>query len=133
MKKNVRNALAISGLAIALGTSGIIFDASANSRSPIQYSHQQRIIRSRKTENAMRFSFKRNNINATVTTIASDSLIVFSGETTYTVKISSSTRLLNKGWGKINISDIKVGDKIKVSGNVAGAIITARKIRDISL
>lgn len=135
MKKSVRKALVISGLAIALGTTGLTLDANAstNSQNNIQCSHQQRIMRSRKAENNMRLYFKRRNISAEVTAIAANSLTATNNSKTYTLKISPETRLLNSKWEKINFSDIKVGDQIKVSGNITDTIITAKKIRDISL
>jgi preprotein translocase subunit YajC len=135
MKKNVRQALAISGLAIALGTTGITLDANAytGTQNYTRSSHQERILRSRKSENAKNHFGMHGIIVSTVTAINSDSLTVKSDSKKYTVNISSNTRILNKKWEKINLSNIQEGDKIKIAGNISDTIIAANTIRDISL
>ncbi|MDD5463851.1 MAG: hypothetical protein PHP62_01780 [Candidatus Moranbacteria bacterium] len=138
MKKNVRNALAISGLALAIGASGLTLTASANTarnnRGP-QFERQQnpsKITRLKKTEN-ITSSAHRRTIPGIVDIISSDSLTITKGNKTYTVAIPLTARILNRKWNAMPFSDIKKGDKVRVFGTVSGANITAQTIRDISL
>ena len=132
MKKNVRNALAISGLAIAIGTSGFTLDASANtgSRGQWQGSHQERILRPRKFETG---TSGRRIVVGTVSAVSDNSVTITSGLKTFTVNTSGDTRLLNQSWKTINFSNIAVGNKIRVFGTIADLTVTAQTVRDISL
>jgi hypothetical protein len=134
MKKNVRNALAISGLALAIGASGLTLTASANTTTAKIEKHQSltKIARVKKTE-TIKNDFHKRTFHGTVTEISADSLTITKGSKTFTVNTSSTTRILNNNWKTINFSDIKSGDKIKIQGTVSNTIITARTIRDISL
>ncbi|EKE12114.1 MAG: hypothetical protein ACD_14C00012G0001 [uncultured bacterium] len=136
MKKNMRNALAISGLAIAIGTSGFILDASANMNnrsSRIQRSHQERITRTKNTNGSEKISHTRGFAVGTVSNITEDSLTISNGSKTYIARFSEETRLLNHSWKSIILSDIKEGDKIKVFGTITDGIVTAKTIRNISI
>jgi len=138
MKKNVRNALAISGLALAIGTSGLTLTASANTtrnnRGP-QFERQQnpsKITRSKKDENVRNITHRRT-IPGIVESILDDSLTMTKGNKIYTVSIPSTTRVLDHRWNTMPFSDIKKGDKVRISGTISGTNITAQTIRNISL
>ena len=132
MKKNVRNALAISGLAIAIGTSGFILDASANTSTGarVQRSHQERILRTRKAEAS---TIGRRIVVGTVTAVSDSSITITSGSKTYTINTSDNTRFLNQSWKTISLSNIQTGNKIRVFGTIADTTVTAKTVRDISL
>lgn len=133
MKKNVRNALAISGLALAIGASGLTLTASANSNQNyrIQRSHQERIMRTKiKTEKVMH---ARRFVSGFVSAVGTNSITVTQGMRSFTVNTTGDTRLLNRAWKTIDFADIQVGNKVKVAGTIADTIVTAKTIRDISL
>ena len=134
MKKNVRNALAISGLAIAIGTSSFALEASANtgSTSKIQRSHQERIVRTKKTTTE-KVVHNRRFVAGTVATVGDNMLTITRGTKTFTINIATDTRLLNKAWKTINFSDIQVGNKIRVAGTITDTTVAAKTVRDISL
>jgi hypothetical protein len=137
MKKNVRNALAISGLALAIGASGLTLSASANTsndRNLRTEKHQSltKIARIKKTE-AIRNITHRRTIPGVVSAVSADAITITKGNKTYSVTISATTRTLNRRWQTIALSDIKTGDKIRVSGTVIGTAITAQTVRDISI
>ncbi|HCO99434.1 MAG TPA: hypothetical protein DIT56_02395 [Candidatus Moranbacteria bacterium] len=139
MKKNVRNALAISGLAIAIGASGLTLTASANvinNGRGLRLERQEnpsKITRIKKTENVRSVTHRRT-IPGIVQSISANSLIMTKGNKTYTVAISGATRLLNRKWITItSFSDIKEGDKVRIFGTISGTNITAQTVRDISL
>ncbi|MDD5397016.1 MAG: hypothetical protein PHW24_03075 [Candidatus Moranbacteria bacterium] len=134
MKKNVRNALAISGLALAIGASGFTLEASANmgTNGRIQRSHQERIVRTRKASLEKNIVGHRLVVGA-VSSIGDNSLTVTRGAKTFTINIASDTRLLNRSWKAIAFSDIQTGNKIRVAGTISGTTLTAKTIRDISL
>lgn len=130
----MRNALAISGLALAIGASGFTLDASANTgnRGRIQRSHQERIVRTKKITTE-RIATGRRVTVGTVSEKTGSTITLTRGAKTYTVNASTDTRVLNKTWNTIALSDIKVGDKIRVFGTVSDTTISAKTIRDISL
>jgi hypothetical protein len=134
MKKNVRNALAISGLALAIGASGLTLTASANENrgARILRSHQERIIRTKKlrTEKSM---VNHRFVVGLVDSVSDNSLTITSGAKTYAVSISTNTRLLDRNWGEIKQADIQRGHKIKISGKITERNIAAKTVRDISL
>jgi len=133
MKKNMRNALAISGLAIAMGTSTFMLEASANDgTSRIQRSHQERILKTKKL-NTEKISRNRRHIVGVVTAIEGNSITITKGSKTFTVTVAADTRLLNRSWQPITIDKIAVGNKLKVTGTITDATIAAKTIRDISL
>jgi hypothetical protein len=134
MKKNVRNALAISGLALAIGASGLTLTASANENrgARILRSHQERIIRTKKLRTEKTMPAHRFVVGL-VSGISDNSLTITSGSKTYTVNIPANTRLLNRSWGEIKMTDIQKGHKIKISGKITELNIAAKTIRDISL
>lgn len=137
MKKNVRNALAISGLALAIGASGLTLTASANTanRSGLNTERQQsitKITRIKKAEEIKNIKHRRT-IPGFVSAISTDSLTITKGEKTYTVTTSLATRVLDRKWNTTAFSDIKIGDKVRVFGTVLTTDITAQTIRDISL
>jgi hypothetical protein len=135
MKKNVRNALAISGLALAIGASGLTLTASANTgERSSRIERQQNVtknVRSKKTE-ATEF-IKKKTVIGTVTAVSNETISIQKAEKTYTITITPETRILNASWKKITLSDIKEGDKIRVLGSLANTTISARTVRDISL
>ncbi|EKD58694.1 MAG: hypothetical protein ACD_56C00069G0008 [uncultured bacterium] len=130
MKKNVRKALAISGMAIAIGTSSLIMDASA--KEGVQRSHQERIIKAKSTESE-RSSNKSRATVGIVRAVSENSITFERRSKKFTARISDETRLRDRLWKDISISQINVGDKIKVLGTVSDEIITAKTIRRVSV
>ena len=61
------------------------------------------------------------------------SFVITVRNTDYTVTAMTSARVINRVWKKIALSDIKVGDKVRVYGAITGTNITAEIVRDISL
>lgn len=135
MKKNMRNALAISGLALAMGTSSLILEASANNGSKygFQRSHQERIMKTRKL-NTEKISTKRLFIIGTVSEInlETKTITIIKDSKTFTVS-ASNARTLGSNWQAIDLTSIAVGHRIKVSGTIADNVITAKTIRNLSL
>ncbi len=139
MKKNVRNALAISGLALAIGASGLTLTASASmtsNNSGLRFERHQnpsKIARVKKVDRSEKTRWHRRTISGIVSSMSTDSITITKGAKTFTVDISTETRVLNRAWTAINLIDIKVGDKIRVLGTLADTAITATTIRDVSL
>lgn len=135
MKKNVQKALAISGIAITLGTSGFILEASANENLGFRRcgSHQERILKSKKSENGNKNMFSRRALLGTVTAVGENSLTIQRGEKTFTVNISSDTRLLDRDWETLSLSEIEIGHKVRVLGTISDSTITAKTLRDVSI
>lgn len=139
MKKNVRNALAISGLAIAIGTSGLTLTARAstsNNGNSLRFDRHQnpsKIIRSKKTDRSEMVKMKKNVINGIIISTSDDSITIKKGARSFTVSISPETRTLNRAWQTISVSDIKVGHKVKISGLFSNTNLNAKTIRNISL
>lgn len=139
MKKNVRNALAISGLAIAIGASGLTLTASAhpsrNGNGP-RFERQQnpsKIARIKKVDRGEKTNRHRRTLPGIVTAVSNDEIIMTKGSKKLTVKKSAETRILNRKWDVIEFSQIKIGDKIRVIGTLADKTITAQTIRNVSL
>jgi hypothetical protein len=132
MKKNMRNALAISGLAIVLGTSGVAFDASASTLNGKDFQYERNFKKKNflKNQNLQRH---RRILFGKVISVSDNSLTMTRGQKTFTVNKISGTRVFNKNWQKINFSQIKVNDKIRVQGTLSETTISARTIRDVSL
>jgi len=134
MKKNVRNALAISGLALAMGASAFTMEASANMKGSarIQRSHQERIMGSKKikTEKVMQ---AHRFVTGFVQSVDNNTLTVTQGSKTFTVTVPTTTRILNRSWKEIPLTNIQVGNKVKISGTITDLKVTAKTIRDISL
>ncbi|NTV41067.1 MAG: hypothetical protein HGA61_02220 [Candidatus Moranbacteria bacterium] len=132
MKKNMRNALAISGIAIVLGMSSMVFDANAGTLKEGLCKYKKDFKGKNLSKN-QRFQRHRKSISASVVSVSDNFLTATRGSKTFTIKTSEHTRLFDKDWKRIKITDIKNGDKIKVSGTLSELSITARTIRDISL
>lgn len=137
MKKNVRNALAISGLALAIGASGLTLTASANtaaSRDTKIERHQSltKIARVKKTENIKDASHRRT-FAGVASNISANSLTITRGAKTFTVTTTDATRILNRNWTAIKLSDIKDGDKVRVQGTLTDTTIAASTLRDITI
>ncbi len=129
MKQKVRKVLAVSGMAIVIGTSGFGYEASANMRQ-IRKNHR---IETRQESRSERHITKKRTIPGIVQAVSSDSFTLMSGNKTYTVKTTQSTRVLNRKWVKISLLDIKQGDKVRVQGSVSNLEMTATTVRDISI
>ncbi len=133
MKKNMRNALAISGIAIVFGTSGIVLDANANTLTEKNFRHE-RSLKGKTLPKADLVQRHRKGLTGTVTSVSADSLIITKNAKTFTVNnASTTTRVFDKSWKSINFSDIKTGDKIVVHGTLTDTTISARTIRDLSI
>jgi hypothetical protein len=129
MKQKVRKVLAVSGMAIVIGTSGFGYEASANMRQ-IKKNHR---IETRQENRSERHTIKKRIVPGIIQTVNSDSFTLKSGNKTYTIKTTESTRVLNRKWEKISLSDIKQGEKVRVLGLVSNLEITATTVRDISI
>lgn len=117
-----------------MGTSALTLDASADmgNRGRIQRSHQERIVRTKKITTE-RIATGRRVTVGTVSEKTGSTITLTRGAKTYTINASTDTRVLNKTWNTIALSDIKVGDKIRVFGTIADTTISAKTIRNISL
>ena len=138
MKKNVRKALAISGLAIAIGASGLTLTASADTNSKNQrferHQNPYKISRAtKKVDSSEKTKWHRRAIPGFVSSISNDSITIKKGNKEFIVKISNETRILDRTWKTINLSEIKTGHKIRVFGTLSGTTVTAQTIRDISI
>lgn len=132
MKKNMRNALAISGMAIVLGTSGIVLDANAKTINDGGLRHERGLKGKNVLKNDL-LQRHRKGLSGTVASIKSDSLDITKGTKTFTVSNTTTTRVFNKAWKSINFSDIQTTDKLVVHGTLTGTNFSARTIRDLSL
>lgn len=72
-------------------------------------------------------------MQGTVKAVSGSSLTLTVHSTDYMVNAASSARIKNRKWHTITLTDIQVGDKVRVYGSVSGTVVTARIIRDISL
>jgi hypothetical protein len=139
MKKNVRNALAISGLALAIGASGLTLTASAHAPrngGALHFEKHQnpsKITRLKKIDRGEKTTWHRRAIPGIVSSVSADSLVIKRGDKIFTVNVSGETRISNRYWKTIALSDIKEGDKVKISGAIADTTVTAKTIRAISL
>lgn len=86
-----------------------------------------------KTEKSGRQAGTGKTFEGTASNIASDSLSLAVGSQTYTIKVSSTTNVVNKKFLKISLNSIKDGDKVRVFGSASDNEITAQVVRDISL
>jgi hypothetical protein len=71
-----------------------------------------------------------------VTAISGNTLTVTvnnGNSTLYTVNIETGDILVNRIWDKINLSDIKVNDKVMVFGTATSTTINAKLVKDLSL
>ncbi|HOF42229.1 MAG TPA: hypothetical protein PLF30_02350 [Candidatus Moranbacteria bacterium] len=134
MKGNVRKALAISGIAITVGTAGIVYDASAGSGSDrsMHGSQQEKMTRSKKTENVKNRIKNLRSIRGTVTAKTGDSLIIKKGEKEYLLKINPDSRILNSKWQSLKLSDIKNGDRVRISVKQVDLVLMAKIVRNLS-
>lgn len=133
MKKNVRKALAISGLAFAIGASSFTLRANAgnDTTARIQRSHQERIVRVKNLKSE-RISHTRGFAVGTVSVISENSITIENKSKHFSARISAETRLLDGAWNNITLSDIKIGDRVKVFGTTSDGVISAKTIRNIS-
>lgn len=68
-----------------------------------------------------------------VKSVSNGSFVLAVRDTDYTVTTDASTRIVNRTWHKIPLSDLRVGDKVRVFGVANDAGIAANLVRDISL
>lgn len=61
------------------------------------------------------------------------SIVATFGKIDYTVNVSSDTSVLNFRWARVNLSDFKQGDHVRVYGAADGTTIDATVVRDVSL
>ena len=128
----MRNALAISGMAIVLGTSGFALDASANTFKENNF-RQERNLKNKAVPKNSSVQRHRRGLTGTVSNVATDSLTIVKGTKTFTVTKTDTTRVFNKAWKNIDFSNIKTGDKVVIHGTLTDTTLTARTIRDLSL
>lgn len=78
--------------------------------------------------------FTEITINGGVTAVSGSTITVKANNgTSYTVNIEVSDILVNRIWDKINISDIKINDRVMVYGTVSSTTIDAKLVKDLSL
>lgn len=138
MKQNVRRALAISGIAVVIGTTGIAHNADAKIETKIEKnSHSKEFstrnnfttnVAARKQET----SKQRRTVLGTVTYISENYLKIKTRNKIYTVNISPNTRILDVGWQKMSPQNIKLNDKLRILGTISEKNISAQTIRDVS-
>ena len=128
----MRNALAISGMAIVLGTSGFVLDASANTFNGNNFRHE-RNLKNKTVPKPIGTQRHRRGLAGTVTSVTTDSLTITKYAKTFTVTKTGTTRIFNKAWQTVDFANIKVGDQLIVHGTLTDTTLTARTIRDLSL
>lgn len=151
MKQKVRKALAISGMAIVVGTSGIAHTANAynperktfakneyrNNKEQSKTWQEHRGERRGSDQELRREEYRKyRGIRMTpgvVTAITDTTITIKRGERVFSVSTTNTTKYIDRKWNSIVRTDIKVGDKIRVRGTVTENTITAKHIRNISL
>ena len=128
----MRNALAISGMAIVLGTSGMVLDASANTFNENNFRHE-RNLKNKVVPKTNVTQRHRRGLAGTVASMTTDSLTITKNAKTFTVTKTGTTRIFNKAWQTVDFANIKVGDQLIVHGTLTDTTLTARTIRDLSL
>ena len=77
--------------------------------------------------------FAQHVVNGSITAISGSTLTVQSENgTSYTVN-TSSAKFLAKSQTAASLSEVKVGDKVHIFGNISGTSVTAEIVHDISL
>lgn len=135
MKQKVRRALAVSGIAIAVGTTGFGFDAFAQTRDAV--AGKSRLYQSGQTHRLSATERHKKDAKTVVGIAQSDAtestLTLKRGEKTYTVNLENA-KVLDRHRGAIAKTDIKSGDKVKVKGTLSGTdTLTASIVRDFSI
>lgn len=75
----------------------------------------------------------QKTLQGTAKIISGNSFVLTVRKTDYSVTVADSTRVVDRVWHKINLSDIRNGDKVRVFGKIDGTAISAQIVRDISL
>lgn len=140
MKQKVRRALAVSGIAIAVGTTGFSHEAFAQTRdrnSQATYSTEGRQHQAGSTHRLFPSERRKKGVKTVVGIAQSDAnestLTIKRGEKTYTVNIENA-KTLDKHKHSIAKTDIKSGDKVRVKGTLSGTdTIAASLVRDFSI
>lgn len=147
MKQKVRKALAISGMAIVMGTAGIAthnanaYNPERKAFSKNEHRNKEQFKNWQEYRNAKREGFKDGNhglrgirmIPGVVTAISDTTITIKRGDRTFSIQTTETTKLLDRKWNTITKNDIKVGNKLRVRGTVVENTITAKTIRNISL
>ena len=139
MKQKVRRALAVSGIAIAVGTTGFSYEAFAQTRnrnSHTTYATESRQNQAGSTHRLFSSERRKKGIKTVVGIAQSDAtdttFALKRGEKTYAVNLENA-KTLDRHRSAIAKTDIKSGDKVKVKGTLSGPdTITASIIRDFS-
>jgi hypothetical protein len=72
-------------------------------------------------------------VEGTVGTTSGNSFTLTDGGVTITVNTTASTKFIDKNWASITLADIKIGNRVRVFGDVTGATsITAEVVRNTS-
>ena len=130
MKQNVRRALAISGIAVVIGTTGIAYNAHAKVETKTEKAAHRAENKTNKELNKTR---QRRVIHGIVSELGDGTFTVKKGDKSFEVKTTSTTSFFNREHKKIQFSDIKNGDRIRIKGNILGTIMTAQIVRDVSI
>ncbi|MDD5433723.1 MAG: hypothetical protein PHE77_03695 [Candidatus Pacebacteria bacterium] len=69
------------------------------------------------------------SLSGSVKSTTTNSLVLLVKNQEYTVNISPTSLIFNNVWGKINLGDIKSGDRLATFGAVNGTIVNAKMIR----
>ncbi len=131
MKNKMRNAIAISGMALMLGTSGMALDASANTLERQNFRHE-RNLKGKTLPKNNGVQRHRKGLTGIISSVSTDSLTISYSSKDFTVTTTKATRLFNKTWQNIEFSALQPGDKIVIHGILTDNTLAARTIRDLS-
>ena len=148
MKQKVRKALAISGMAIVMGTTGVAthearaYAPEKKAFTKSEHRNKEQFKNWQEHRNAKKEDFKQDGyrkfrgirmVPGVVTAITDTTITIKRGDHTFSVKTTDTTKYLDRKWNTISKVDIKVGDKLRVRGTISENVITAKNIRNISL
>lgn len=130
MKQNVRKALAISGMAVIIGTTGMTYYANAKvlESKKANFSNEKRF-----NEDKSGRKLKSRTIPGKVVALNENSLEIRKGNTLYEVELGNQISLIDKQKNAIAFNEIKTGHRLRIRGILLGKKITASQIRDVSL
>jgi len=129
MKQNVRKALAISGMAVIIGTAGMTHYASAKNIYRKNSTYNEKAVK----QGNVPHKTKNRAIPGKVLNVGTNSLEIRKGNTNYTIELGNQVALVDKFKNNITFADIKPGHKLRIRGTMDGNSITATSVRDISL
>lgn len=133
MRKYTRQTVAALAIAVALGGAGV--DA-AMAQTTNQKTKKVRIERVDKPlKHRQELKTKTRTVPGIVESISDTGLTMKKGKKTYTVTYSATAAFVDRDWKALagGKGDIKVGDKVRIKGTLAGTDVSANTVRDISI